>query len=50
VISDDEIEITELPVGKWIKDYKAFLEDLFEKNVIEDIREYHAENRVHFVI
>jgi DNA topoisomerase-2 len=47
---DDILEITELPIGKWTRDYKNFLEDLVEKEVIEDIREYHQENRVHFVL
>lgn len=41
IISDDEIEITELPVGKWTRDYKNFLEELAQKEEIEDIREYH---------
>ena len=40
--------ITELPIGKWTRDYKTFLEELSEKNEIDDIREYHQENRVHF--
>jgi len=48
VLDRDEIEITELPIGKWTRDYKTFLEELVVKEVIEDIREYHQENRVHF--
>lgn len=31
IISDDELEITELPIGKWTRDYKNFLEDLCQK-------------------
>jgi len=46
----DELEITELPVGKWTRDYKNFLEELAAKDEIEEIREYHQENRVHFVL
>ena len=38
---EDEIEITELPIGKWTRDYKTFLEELAQKEEIEDIREYH---------
>ena len=49
---DDVIEVTELPVQKWTKDYKQYLEKLSEgeKKLIEDIREYHTQNRVHFWI
>ena len=50
VIDDDEVEITELPIGKWTRDYKTFLEDLVQKELVDDIREYHQENRVHFII
>lgn len=31
VLGDDELEITELPIGKWTRDYKTFLEDLAVK-------------------
>ena len=50
VLEEDELEITELPIGKWTRDYKTFLEDLATKDEVEDIREYHQENRVHFVL
>lgn len=50
VLSNNELEITELPIGKWTRDYKNFLEDLAKEEVIEDIKEYHQENRVHFVV
>jgi DNA topoisomerase-2 len=50
VLSDDELEITELPIGKWTRDYKNYLEELAQKEEIEDIREYHQENRVHFIL
>lgn len=40
-ISEDELEITELPIGKWTRDYKTFLEELMAKDEIEEIREYH---------
>ena len=50
---DDEgtvLEITDLPIGKWTRDYKNFVEsDLVTKaELVDDVREYHAENRVHF--
>ena len=43
-IPEDEenvLEITELPLGKWTRDYKNFLEELAAKDEIEEIREYH---------
>ena len=48
-----DLEITELPIGKWTRDYKTFLEELSDpKNgeIVQDIRELHTENRVHFII
>lgn len=48
--SEDELEIKELPIGKWTRDYKNFLEDLAQKEVIDEIKEYHQENRVHFIL
>merc|ERR1711988_1216491 len=53
------LEITEIPVRKWTQDYKEFLESMMpgEKkseesagHMIEDFREYHTENTVHFVV
>lgn len=28
ILSEDELEITDLPIGKWTRDYKTFLEEL----------------------
>ena len=52
VKDDTTLEITELPIGKWTRDYKTFLEELAGKDEadVDEIREYHMENRVHFVI
>ena len=50
ILSETELEITELPINRWTRDYKNFLEDLAQKDEIEDIREYHKENRVHFIL
>merc|ERR1719238_1155224 len=56
---DKTVEITEIPVRKWTQDYKEFLEGMMpgEKkteesagHTIEDFREYHTENTVHFVV
>lgn len=54
-MNETTIEITELPVNKWIRDYKNFLEEKLEGSKereaeLEDIKEYHSGNRVHFVI
>lgn len=48
------IEITELPLKKWTQDYKEFLQGMLPnsdkpcKFKVQDIREYHSENTVHF--
>ena len=47
-LGDDELRITELPIGKWTRDYKNFLEDLAQKDIIDEIREHHEENKVDF--
>ncbi len=38
---EDSLEITELPIGKWTRDYKNFLEELASTDEIEEIREHH---------
>jgi len=49
------MEITELPVRRWTQDYKEFLQTMLPgsdkktKINLYDVREYHTENRVHFV-
>lgn len=48
------IEITELPVKKWTQDYKEFVQGMLPQSdkpckfKVNDIREYHTENTVHF--
>lgn len=58
-VDDKTLEITEIPVRKWTQDYKEFLEGMMpgEKKseestgyMIEDFREYHTENTVHFTV
>merc|ERR1719321_201632 len=50
------LEITELPLRKWTQDYKEFLQGMLPgsdkktKVGVQDIREYHTENKVHFVL
>merc|ERR1719183_295491 len=56
---DTTVEITEIPIRKWTQDYKEFLEGMMPGttkteesagHTIEDFREYHTENSVHFVV
>jgi len=49
------LEVTELPVKKWTQDYKEFLQSMISTDgpgsgQIEDFKEYHTEQTVHFVI
>merc|ERR1719149_163603 len=50
------LEITELPVRRWTQDYKEWLLEQLPKNdderraQITEVREYHTENSVHFVL
>jgi len=54
--TDKGVEITELPLKKWTQDYKEFLQGMLpgseksSKMQIKDMREYHTENKVHFVL
>lgn len=47
---DDILEITELPIQKWTKDYKVELEKMLEAGEIDDFAEKHTSSRVHFKI
>lgn len=41
-LSDTELEITELTIGKWTRDYKTMLEEMATKDeFITNISEYH---------
>lgn len=43
------IEITELPIKKWTRDYKSMLEHMImDGEYIEDMKEFHKDNTVHF--
>ncbi len=33
-VGDTELEITELPIGKWTRDYKQMLEEMAQKDEI----------------
>jgi DNA topoisomerase-2 len=51
---NDTIEITELPVKKWTRDYKLIIEKLMkegeDKSAVEDMLEYHTDRHVHFQV
>jgi DNA gyrase/topoisomerase IV subunit A len=42
------VHIKELPVNKWTKDFKEFIETLMDQEKVSGLREYHTKNRVHF--
>lgn len=46
--TSEGIRITELPTGKWTKDYKAFLEKLVVSGDISGYQEYHTDYEVDF--
>lgn len=48
VCSDGVINITELPVGVWTQQYKKFLDDLREKELVIQYREHNTDVTVDF--
>lgn len=54
VLDENTLRITELPIKKWTREYKTFLETMLvnddSKGEIQDIKEYHTSNTVDFVI
>ena len=46
----DRLEITELPIKRWTRDFKKYLEELALKDEIDEIREYHLDSTVKFVL
>jgi DNA topoisomerase-2 len=55
-ISENKIEITELPIGTWTQDYKEFLENLIDnknkdtKAIIKEYSDLSTETDVYFII
>lgn len=47
---DNKLIITDLPIKKWTREYKNYLEELAQKDEIKDIKEFHKDNNVKFVI
>jgi len=49
-LSGTTVTITELPPGRWIQDYKEYLDELFEKKVISGYKNNSTTNDVYFEI
>ena len=50
-IDRKSIQITELPIKKWTRDYKNMLEEMImEGDLVEEISEFHKDNTVDFKI
>ncbi|GMF09171.1 unnamed protein product [Phytophthora lilii] len=49
-VNTSTLRVTELPVGKWVEDYKKFLWDLVGKKAIRSFSEHHSERDVRFDI
>ena len=49
-LSDNALEILELPVGTWTQNYKEYLESLVQTGIIKDYKEYHTEKKVNFLV
>jgi len=45
---DDRLSISELPLQKWTRDYKNFLEGLAKEDKVKSIKEFHKDNEVRF--
>jgi len=49
-LSQDTIEITELPIGTWTNDYKEFIDGMLVNNEIKGYENHSTETDVRFVI
>ncbi|OWZ23796.1 DNA topoisomerase [Phytophthora megakarya] len=49
-VNTSTLRVTELPVSKWVEDYKKFLWDLVGKKAIRSFSEHHSERDVRFDI
>lgn len=48
---NNQINIMELPLKKWTRDYKEMIEKMMQDesdHTIHDYREYHTKHRIHF--
>jgi len=44
------VRVSELPIGRWTEEYKAFLQGLLGRGVVKELREYHSEATAEFVL
>lgn len=49
-VSENSIEILELPIGTWTQTYKEYLEILVQNGTVKDYKEYHTEKKVNFLV
>jgi DNA topoisomerase-2 len=51
-VSEDILDITDLPIAKWTRAYKSFLESLITEpdSEVEDFKEFHTTNTVRFEV
>lgn len=47
-VTKEKLIISELPIRVWTSNYKTFLEDLAQKDIITDIKEFHKDNTIRF--
>ena len=50
LISEDKIRVTELPIGVWTDDYKAYLETLIKSRIVREIEDNSTERDVDITI
>lgn len=52
ITGQNSVEITELPIGQWIGDYKEYLESFMEgdkdSQLLSELREFHTLGNIHF--
>lgn len=49
-VKGDELYITEIPIGSWVDKYKEYLEELVDKKVFKQMKNYSTPDCVHFVV
>jgi len=49
-VNDSTVTVTELPPGRWIQDYKEFLDELVEKKTISGYKNNSTTETVHFEV
>jgi DNA topoisomerase-2 len=47
--SPNVVVVTELPIGRWTEDYKAYLEDLLDKGILKSY-DSHTTDTIHFIL